>query len=97
MPQVLSIFKKLHRTKQVVFRDDIDMLIMSRGKINEEFKLNKNIAEEEKIKELIETAKTCEHELRTAIIQVAEKSPNQYGELHFIFSSSFVAIQFLAN
>lgn len=61
------------------------MLIMARNKINEEFKANKDIKEEKKIKELIEFAKNCEVELRTSIIQVVEKSDNVYRkkeELH---------------
>uniref|UniRef100_A0A3Q2CZB1 LYR motif containing 7 n=1 Tax=Cyprinodon variegatus TaxID=28743 RepID=A0A3Q2CZB1_CYPVA len=46
---VLSVFKKLHRTRVDVFKDDTRALTAARFKINEEFKKNKNETSEENI------------------------------------------------
>lgn len=61
-----------------MFNEDIDALIFARGQINEDFKKYKHIKDPEKIKELVKYAEDCEHELRTSVVQLVEKSENLY-------------------
>uniref|UniRef100_A0A3B4V675 Complex III assembly factor LYRM7 n=1 Tax=Seriola dumerili TaxID=41447 RepID=A0A3B4V675_SERDU len=49
---VLSLFKALHRTRTVVFKDDNRALTAARLKINEEFQKNKNETSDENIKKV---------------------------------------------
>lgn len=48
--QVLQWFKKLHRTRLNVFKGDEKALTAGRLRINEEFKKNKEVQNEEAIK-----------------------------------------------
>lgn len=48
--QVLQCFKKLHRTRLNVFKGDEKALTAGRLRINEEFKKNKEVQNEEAIK-----------------------------------------------
>lgn len=79
---MLSIFKKLHRTRQKIFKGDLDTLIAVRLDINENFKNNKHLDDPKEIKELIKNAKVIEKELRTKVLRVTEKSDNVYGNSH---------------
>ncbi|XP_056180415.1 complex III assembly factor LYRM7 isoform X4 [Falco biarmicus] len=69
IPQVLKLFKLLHRTRQEVFKHDTRALEAARQKINEEFKNNQDETSEEKIKELLKIASDVEVILRTSVIQ----------------------------
>ncbi|XP_006000277.1 complex III assembly factor LYRM7 [Latimeria chalumnae] len=68
--KILQLFKKLHRTRQQVFKDDSRMLEASRQKINEEFRKSKNETSPAKIAELLKVGADVEVILRTSIIQV---------------------------
>ncbi|XP_059554261.1 complex III assembly factor LYRM7 isoform X1 [Myotis daubentonii] len=67
--QVLQLFKRLHRTRQQVFKNDTRALEAARIKINEEFKSNKNEASSKKIEELIKIGSDVELLLRTSVVQ----------------------------
>ncbi|XP_064645710.1 complex III assembly factor LYRM7-like [Lineus longissimus] len=67
--KVLSIFKQLHRTRQLVFEGDERALTAGRQKINEDFKTNKGLTEAEEINKCVNTAVEAETILRTEIIQ----------------------------
>ncbi|XP_006081646.1 complex III assembly factor LYRM7 isoform X1 [Myotis lucifugus] len=67
--QVLQLFKRLHRTRQQVFKNDTRALEAARVKINEEFKSNKNEASSKKIEELIKIGSDVELLLRTSVVQ----------------------------
>ncbi|XP_023609372.1 complex III assembly factor LYRM7 isoform X3 [Myotis lucifugus] len=66
--KVLQLFKRLHRTRQQVFKNDTRAL-EARVKINEEFKSNKNEASSKKIEELIKIGSDVELLLRTSVVQ----------------------------
>lgn len=51
--QVLSAFKKLHRTRQYVFQGDERALVAGRLKINESFQQNRNESNQEEIQKVI--------------------------------------------
>lgn len=80
--QAREIFKRLHRTRQKVFKGDIETLVFAREKINEDFKINKDIQDPEKIKQLLRHAKTAEKEL-SMVIQMVETSDNRFCEYLF--------------
>ncbi|XP_018648946.1 hypothetical protein Smp_092990 [Schistosoma mansoni] len=68
--RALNIFKKLHRTCENVFKDDIETLQNAREKINSEFRANRNETDAEKINELLVKAEDCEILIRTTVIQM---------------------------
>ncbi|XP_041803984.1 complex III assembly factor LYRM7 [Chelmon rostratus] len=68
--KVLNVFKTLHRTRMVVFKDDDKGLTAARLKINEEFRKNKNETSEENIQKMIQMASNVEVVLREAVLQV---------------------------
>ncbi|CAH8449637.1 unnamed protein product [Schistosoma turkestanicum] len=68
--RALTIFKKLHRTCQNVFKGDVEALQTTREKINSEFRANRNETDAEKINELLKTAEDCEMLIRTTVIQM---------------------------
>ncbi|KAH8851638.1 Exopolyphosphatase PRUNE1 [Schistosoma japonicum] len=86
--RALTIFRKLHRTCQKVFKGDVETLQAAREKINSEFKANQNETNTEKIDELLKTAEDCELLIRTTVIQseLVDVEKNLYSEL-FVTSS----------
>uniref|UniRef100_A0A0A9YGB8 Complex III assembly factor LYRM7 n=1 Tax=Lygus hesperus TaxID=30085 RepID=A0A0A9YGB8_LYGHE len=76
--EVLQAFKSLHRTRLYVFEGDAQALNAARDKINEEFKKNKHVEDEEKVKEMLGFTKAVEEELRTTVIQARETEPGKY-------------------
>ncbi|XP_053313587.1 complex III assembly factor LYRM7 [Spea bombifrons] len=75
--KVLKLFKTLHRTSQVVFRNDSRALEAARQKINEEFKKNKRENSPEKISELVKVGADVEVLLRTTVIQGIHTDSNR--------------------
>ncbi|XP_004931105.1 complex III assembly factor LYRM7 isoform X1 [Bombyx mori] len=75
---VLQSFKKLHRTRMKVFEGDERALLAARIKINEEFRKNKNVQNENSIKAMIAFGEDIERELRTQVIQAREIKPGVY-------------------
>ncbi|KAH8268721.1 hypothetical protein KR026_012504, partial [Drosophila bipectinata] len=76
--QVLSAFKKLHRTRQYVFQGDVKALTAGRHKINESFLQNRGETNEDEIQKMIKLAQDVDHELRTNVIQAEKKADNVY-------------------
>ncbi|KAH8243469.1 hypothetical protein KR032_007618 [Drosophila birchii] len=76
--QVLSAFKKLHRTRQYVFDGDVQALTAGRTKINESFLQNRNETNEDEIQKMIKLAQDVDYELRTNVIQAKEKEEGVY-------------------
>ncbi|OWR51933.1 hypothetical protein KGM_208885 [Danaus plexippus plexippus] len=76
--QVLKVFKKLHKTRMRVFEGDERALTAARQKINEGFAKNKEVHNEEAIKELIKFGEDIEKELRTQVIQAREVKPGVF-------------------
>ncbi|XP_017287267.1 complex III assembly factor LYRM7 [Kryptolebias marmoratus] len=75
--KVLGVFKKLHRTRLDVFRDDERALLAARLKINEEFKKNKNEMSEENIQQMIKLGSDVETILRKNVLQVEHVGENK--------------------
>lgn len=76
--KVLNIYKKLHRTSQLVFNGDIALLTAARNKINEEFRKHLTVEEPERVEELLKVANEAEVTLRTEVIQARQTSPGVY-------------------
>ncbi|XP_039495602.1 complex III assembly factor LYRM7 [Drosophila santomea] len=76
--QVLSAFKKLHRTRQYVFQGDANALVAGRLKINESFLQNRNESSEDEIQKMIKLAQDVDLELRTNVIQAQKKEEGVY-------------------
>ncbi|XP_071336281.1 complex III assembly factor LYRM7 [Trachinotus anak] len=68
--KVLSVFKALHRTRMVVFKDDNRALTAAKLKINEEFRKNKNETSDENIKKMIKMGSDVEAVLRETVVQM---------------------------
>ncbi|XP_074661957.1 complex III assembly factor LYRM7-like isoform X2 [Tubulanus polymorphus] len=77
--EVLSIFKRLHRTRLLTFRGDEQALIAGRKKINDEFKKFKETKELETIKYLLKSAEEAEEYLRTSVIQATQSNPGVFS------------------
>ncbi|XP_073948495.1 complex III assembly factor LYRM7 [Choristoneura fumiferana] len=75
---VLQCFKKLHRTRLKVFEGDEKALTAGRLRINEEFKKNKDVQNEEAIKAMLAFGEDVEKELRTQVIQAKEVKPGVF-------------------
>ncbi|XP_030369918.1 complex III assembly factor LYRM7 [Scaptodrosophila lebanonensis] len=76
--EVLSAFKKLHRTRQYVFQGDELALSAGRQKINESFSQNKNETNEKEIQKMIKLAQDVDYELRTNVIQARKREDDVY-------------------
>lgn len=74
--QVLSSFKKLHRTGQNVFEGDETALRAARVKINEEYKKNKDCSDAAKVEEMVKFAESVETELRCTVVQAVQTKEN---------------------
>ncbi|CAK9832991.1 Complex III assembly factor LYRM7 [Anthophora retusa] len=77
--KVLHMFKKLHRTRMTIFKNDENALKVVRAKINEEYKKYKNVQNTAAIEELIKFAEEVEHEVRTTVIQAVETEPGKFA------------------
>ncbi|CAB3236871.1 unnamed protein product [Arctia plantaginis] len=75
---VLQSFKKLHRTRKKIFAGDEKALTAGRLKINEEYKKNKSVTNEDSIKTMIKFAEDVDMELKTQVIQAREVRPGVY-------------------
>lgn len=78
--QVLCSFKSLHRVARSVFAGDDVALNAVRTKINDEYKKNKSIDNQESILEMIKFAKEVEDELKTTVVQAKATAPGVYGK-----------------
>lgn len=76
---MLCSFKSLHRVARNVFAGDDVALNAIRTKINDEYKKNKSIENQDSILEMIKFAKEVENELRTTVVQAKAKAPGVYG------------------
>ncbi|XP_016999056.2 complex III assembly factor LYRM7 [Drosophila takahashii] len=76
--QVLTAFKKLHRTRQYVFQGDQNALTAGRLKINESFLQNRSETNEDEIQKMIKLAQDVDLELRTNVIQAEKKEDGVY-------------------
>ncbi|XP_037717702.1 complex III assembly factor LYRM7 [Drosophila subpulchrella] len=76
--QVLTAFKKLHRTRQYVFQGDTNALAAGRLKINESFLQNRSETNEDEIQKMIKLAQDVDLELRTNVIQAEKKKEGVY-------------------
>ncbi|TMW47497.1 hypothetical protein DOY81_007427 [Sarcophaga bullata] len=76
--EVIKAFKKLHRTRQLIFAGDELALKAGRGEINDRFKQNMNETNEENIKKMLQLALDVDKELRTNVIQAKQKDEGVY-------------------
>ncbi|BFF91924.1 complex III assembly factor LYRM7 [Drosophila madeirensis] len=76
--QALSAFKELHRTRQYVFDGDVRALEEARKKINDEFRQNRAVTDQDVIQSKIKLAEDCAHELRTNVIQAQQRDDGVY-------------------
>lgn len=63
------MFKKLHLTRKIVFEGDERALTECRKRMNDEFKKNKQVSNEDTVKEMIKFGNEVEQVLRTSVIQ----------------------------
>ncbi|KAJ2952389.1 hypothetical protein O0L34_g4676 [Tuta absoluta] len=75
---VLQSFKKLHRTRMRVFEGDSRALDAARLRVNQEFKKNKLVADNDAVKAMLQFAEDVEKELRTQVIQAREVKPGVF-------------------
>lgn len=71
----------MHKTRKSVFTGDERTLNAARIKINEEFKKNKDIQDENTINDLIKTAREAESTLRVNVIQAKQKDSGNFGKI----------------
>lgn len=76
--QILSSFKKLHRTRKLIFDNDDFALEAARQKINSEFRNHMHEENQEKIKQMLKIAEDAEVILRTRVVQAEETEPGTF-------------------
>ncbi|XP_055856325.1 complex III assembly factor LYRM7 [Episyrphus balteatus] len=76
--EVLKAFKKLHRTREYVFKGDQHALTAARAEINTNFRKNQTVTDEIEIKKLVKLADDVDKELRTNVVQAVEKESGVY-------------------
>uniref|UniRef100_A0A182LUT1 Complex III assembly factor LYRM7 n=1 Tax=Anopheles culicifacies TaxID=139723 RepID=A0A182LUT1_9DIPT len=76
--QALRWYKILQRTKNEVFSGDFRTISAARQRIREEFIKNKDIKDEQQIKEKIQIAKDVDVELRSSVVQAVRKQPTVF-------------------
>ncbi|XP_058795219.1 complex III assembly factor LYRM7 [Phymastichus coffea] len=76
--EALRAFKKLHKTRLRTFQGDEYALQVTRQRINDEFRKNKNVADESAVQELIKLAIDVEHEIKTTVVQAVEIEPGKF-------------------
>lgn len=81
---MLSSFKSLHRTCLKVFRNNKNILYAAQKEINESYKKNKNVTEEDSIKNLIKLANNVQYELKTTVCELEQTGPDVYSESFYI-------------
>ncbi|GAB6031937.1 hypothetical protein CHUAL_010325 [Chamberlinius hualienensis] len=79
--EVLSCFRRLHRTRRLIFRGDQFALQATRKRINDEFRGSMLETDSEVIKEKIKLGNEVETLLRTQVIQASLKSDGIIYEL----------------
>lgn len=67
--QALSCYKRLLRTRLIVFKDDIFAIRKSHAEIRNAFEKNRNLSDPEQIKKSIEMAEQAEEILRKEVMQ----------------------------
>lgn len=72
--EILKAFKALHRITQETFQGDISALQEAREQINQEFKKNKKINEDDHVAEQLKVAKDVGDILKLHVVQ-AVKNP----------------------
>ncbi|CAD5120409.1 unnamed protein product [Dimorphilus gyrociliatus] len=75
---VLSCFKNLHRACGQVFGNDYKALIEARKKVNEEFRKNLQLNNEDEIKEKIQFGDDACEFLKTMVIQAEGDGKNSF-------------------
>lgn len=63
-----------------MFSGDERALIAARNKINEEYRKNKDVTEEDKIKQMVVFAESVETELRCTVVQAVQTDDGKYGK-----------------
>ena len=66
--EVLSLFKRLHRTASSVFGTDLRAVSAAKARITADFKKNKNVSSENSIDELIKLGIDCDAVLKEQVI-----------------------------
>lgn len=78
--QVLNLYKRLYKTRNQVFQDDINTLQSSLSRLRNDFRLNQGEKDQKKIEQLIKTGKEVDRILRTQVLQTIKlkEKPNVY-------------------
>ncbi|XP_075145760.1 complex III assembly factor LYRM7 [Haematobia irritans] len=76
--EVIKAFRKLHRTRQLIFAGDDYALEAGRKEINAHFKKNMQESNADNIKKMIQLALDVDKELRTNVIQAKQKEEGVY-------------------
>ncbi|XP_011296260.2 complex III assembly factor LYRM7 [Musca domestica] len=76
--EVLKAFRKLHRTRQLIFAGDDNALALGRNEINSHFRKNMQETNVEEIKKMVKLALDVDKELRTNVIQAKKKDEGVY-------------------
>lgn len=76
--QVLKSFKDLHLARRQVFKNDPNALAAGRAEINKQFRVNKDVSDPDKIKELIVVAQDSAMILRKHVLQLEKVTDDSY-------------------
>ncbi|VUZ49300.1 unnamed protein product [Hymenolepis diminuta] len=77
----LDLFRKLHRTRQVVFKGDDLALCQTKKRINDEFRKNKDVTDQEKLNELWKFGEDVNLLLRKTVVQcVFDEESRRFSE-----------------
>lgn len=81
---MLSLFKKLHRTRQRVFRGDENVLTATRQRLNNDFKDKKHVEDKNSIAALIKYGEEIEAVLCTEVVQAKVILNDNSGNFSYV-------------
>ena len=78
MSKVLQLYRQLHRTTKIVFKDDFASIGTVSAKIRGEFEKNRNVKNEAAIEELLKFGQESDEILRKFVLQIEQVDETTY-------------------
>ena len=78
MSKAIQLYKQLHRTTKIVFKDDFASIGTVSAKIRGEFEKNRNVKNEAAIEELLKFGQESDEILRKFVLQIEQVDETTY-------------------
>ena len=78
MSKVIQLYRQLHRTTKIVFKDDFASIGTVSAKIRGEFEKNRNVKNEAAIEELLKFGQESDEILKKFVLQIEQVDETTY-------------------